>query len=232
MMIDNVYQTVKTIVNKELSGNLTPTELNKLAKLVQDEIFSSYFEDINLLKVKQSKGYTGLNHANLPQKVRQKIDIFSAVATITDNAGIYTLPADLYFVEDRGIVYGNNVVVDEAQKSELSFLNSSIAAPSTTFPVYERLGNDIKIYPSTIVDPITVRYIRRPVDPKWTYTEVFNKELFNPSAVDYQDFEVHVSEFDNIVLKMLSYAGINLREGEVALYAENKMNQENIKQGK
>jgi hypothetical protein len=31
---------------------------------------------------------------------------------------------------------------------------------------------------------------------------------------------------------MLSYAGINLREGEVAMYAENKMNQENIKQGK
>jgi hypothetical protein len=231
-MIDNVFQTVKTIVNKELAGNLTPTELNKLAKLAQDEIFASYFEDINLLKNKQNRGLTNLNNANLPQKVRQKIDIFSTTAIMTDNSGLYTLPTDLYFVEDRGIIYGNDTVVDEAQKSELSFLNSSIAAPSTTFPVYERLGNDIKIYPSTITDPITVRYIRRPLTPRWTYTEVFSKELFNPSAVDYQDFELHVSEFDNLVLKMLSYAGINLREGEVALYAENKMNQENIKQGK
>ena len=158
-MIDNVFQTVKTIVNKELAGNLTPTELNKLAKLAQDEIFSSYFEDINLLKNKQNRGLTNLNNANLPQKVRQKIDIFSTTAIITEGSGLYTLPTDLYFIEDRGIIYGNETVVDEAQKSELPFLNSSIAAPSTTFPVYERLGNDIKIYPNTITDPITVRYI-------------------------------------------------------------------------
>ncbi len=232
MMIDNVFETVKTVLNKELSGNITPTEFNKLAKLAQDEIFSSYFEDVNLSKNKQNRGLTNLNHANLPQKIRQKIDLFSTSATMTEGGGLYPLPADLYFIEDRGIIYGTSTVVDEAQKSELSFLMSSNAAPSTTFPIYERIGDSIKVYPAAITDDLTCRYVRTPKAPKWTYLTALGTEVFNPSALDYQDFEIHVSEFDKLVLKILSYAGINLREGEVAQYAEQKMNQENIKQGK
>ena len=45
--VNDVYQTVLTILNKEQRGYMTPFEFNKIAAQVQLEIFERYFEDIN-----------------------------------------------------------------------------------------------------------------------------------------------------------------------------------------
>ena len=74
--------------------------------------------------------------------------------------------------------------------------------------------------PNTITTGVTCRYLREPLDPKWTFTDVSGTEMFNPSAVDFQDFELHTSEFPNIVIQMLSFFGINIREPMVTQYAE------------
>jgi hypothetical protein len=39
--------------------------------------------------------------------------------------------------------------------------------------------------------------------------------LFNPTAGDYQDFELPTSMFNEIVIKILSYCGIQIREADV-----------------
>ena len=41
--INTVYQTVLYVLNKEQRGYVTPAEFNRLAQLVQNEIFQSYF---------------------------------------------------------------------------------------------------------------------------------------------------------------------------------------------
>ena len=45
--VNDVYQTVLLILNKEQRGYMTPLEFNKTATQVQLEIFESYFEDLN-----------------------------------------------------------------------------------------------------------------------------------------------------------------------------------------
>lgn len=220
-MIDTVYQIVKTVLNKELRGNLVPDEFNKLAKQAQDTIFNNYFVDANLYKNKQNKGLINTNHANLSQQIRQKINQFNSIDNLAydDINENFTMPDDLFYINDNGLLYNNNVI-EEAQASEFGFLSSSCAAPSETFPVFEEYKGFIKVYPSTIIDSVSCRYLRKPLDPKWTYTVVLGTEMFNNAIVDFQDFELHVSEMPNLVIEILSLSGINIRETEVAQYAE------------
>lgn len=218
-MINTVYELLKTILNKELRGNVTPAEYNLIAKQVQEEIFRGYFEDEARDKYKEKTGRTGNGFSNLSFNQRQRIEQFNASATLTYASPNFTLPADLYLIKDFGIDY-NGTVVEEIEGQYVGFLGKTIAAPSTVFPTYEQKSGLITINPATIVSGVTCRYLRLPADPKWTYTVASGTELYNPAAGDFQDFELHPSEFSNIVIRMLSYFGINIRETEITKYAE------------
>jgi hypothetical protein len=76
-------------------------------------------------------------------------------------------------------------------------------------------GDQIAVYPTTIVDDINIYYVRYPADPKWTYTVVNGSPLFNQSANDYQDFELAISDFPKLVVKICQYAGVSIREMDV-----------------
>ena len=45
--VNDVYQTVLFIINKEQRGYMTPPEFNKVGAQVQNQIFEKYFEDLN-----------------------------------------------------------------------------------------------------------------------------------------------------------------------------------------
>ena len=134
------------------------------------------------------------------------------------------MPSDLYFIEDDGVVSDTGKIIERIKTSKVGYLNNSIAAPTVTYPVYERDADTITVFPINSVSTIALAYIKQPADPKWTYTVVNGDPLFNPSAVDYQDFELHPAEFPTIVVEMLTYFGINLREGEVIQIAEQLKN--------
>lgn len=226
-MIDTIYKVLLTIINKENQGYISPTEFNLLAINVQDEIFRSYFEDENLDKNKQNRGLTNRGYSNLPFNQRQRITQFAETEDLTVTAGVLTLPTNLYFIEDNGLTSDTGIIIDEVERSSVARMLRTEVAPTVLYPVYENYGSTLKIYPSDIED-VNIRYIRKPLDPKWTYSIVSNKEMYDPSNASFQDFELHSSEFSNIVLRMLSFFGINLREEAVVQVAEalkNSMNQ-------
>lgn len=229
-MIDLVYQIVTTILNKELRGNITPSEFNLVANKAQSKIFRDYFHDIQKEQYKDNRGYGGKGLANLPQKIRQKIDLFSARANLTYDTDRFKLPSNLYWIKDRGVLYGTTVV-DEGQVSRSSFKSSSKTSASVTFPQYHLEGDSLIVTPSSINSGVSCRYIRKPLAPKWTYNVVLNTEVFNPGANDYQDFELHESELENLVIEILSDFGINLRETDVTqLIQQIRNNEESKKQ--
>lgn len=229
-MIDLIFQVVKTIANKELRGNLTPAEFNFLGTQAQNKIFREYFIEIEKQQYKENRGYGGIGLANMPIKTREKIDVFSKSVTLTYDVDRFVLPSDLYHTKQRGILY-NSTVVDEGQQSRSAFKNSSKTASSTTFPQYHREGNGIIITPSTITDNVTCKYIRQPLAPKWTYAIVLGSELFDNTANDFQDFELHPSEMDKLAVEILSLIGINIRDLQVINYAEGIKKAEEVKNG-
>ena len=218
-MIDTIYKVLLTILNKENQGYISPEEFNLIAINVQNEIFRSYMEDENLDKNKQNRGLTNNGYANLSFNQRQRITRFAKNEDLTVTSGVITLPSDLYLLEDNGVSTDEGVSIEEVERHSIVTLMRTESAPTVLYPVYESYGTELKIYPNTITD-VNVRYIRKPLDPKWTYSIVSNKEMYDPSNGSFQDFELDSSEFTNIVLRMLSYFGINLREAEVVQVAE------------
>jgi hypothetical protein len=125
----------------------------------------------------------------------------------------------------------------EAEKvsiGKVAALNASnYTAPSTVFPIYT-LNNSgiITVYPSSIsgYGAVEATYFRYPMDPKWTYVTLTSGEpVFDQSQPDYSDFELPLEEEYKLVVKILQYCGVSIREGDVVQYAlgqetENKNN--------
>ena len=129
-MINDIYEVLKTILNKELRGNVTPTEYNLLAKQAQLEIYRGYFEDEARDKYKETRGLSTKGYANLALNQRQRIDQFAKKATLTFATPDFVLPTDLYLIKDYGIDY-NGTVVEEIEGQYVGFLGKSLAAPSS-----------------------------------------------------------------------------------------------------
>ena len=218
-MINEAYLVLQTIVNKEQDGYVQPSEYTQIAKLVQDSIFRSYFEDINRDQNRENRGLTNPGYGNLVQNQEERLAPFMETSTLTINTGVYTLPSDLFHIEQDGIISNTGKVIELTPHRTRGYLSGSIGAPDTTFMTCYRNGQELVVDPSTYVDDITLHYVRKPIDPLWAYTTMGNGDpLYNPSAS--VDFELHPSEFTNIVLHMLSYFGITIREGEVIQVAE------------
>tara|TARA_R110000796_G_scaffold23144_1_gene66653 strand:- start:1609 stop:2319 length:711 start_codon:yes stop_codon:yes gene_type:complete len=224
-MIDTIYKTVLTILNKENQGYISPTEYNLLASNVQQEIFRSYFEDENLDKNKENRGISNRGYSNLPFNQRQRITPFAkqsplSTTSITTTHTVFDKPTDLYLLEDNGVSSSTGKLISEVERSSVVTLMNTEAAPTTSYPVYEDVGKKLQVYPKTI-ESISLRYIRKPLEPKWTYYLLDNGgEVYNPANASFQDFELHPSEFSNIVIRMLSYSGVTLREEQVVQIAE------------
>tara|TARA_B100000085_G_scaffold35910_2_gene29576 strand:- start:6769 stop:7065 length:297 start_codon:yes stop_codon:yes gene_type:complete len=90
--------------------------------------------------------------------------------------------------------------------------------------MYIREENSISVYPDSIASEISCTYIRKPISANWTYNVVNNEAFYNPSALDAQNFEIHESEVSNLVIKILSYAGIVIKQAEIIQLAEAKEN--------
>lgn len=115
-------------------------------------------------------------------------------------------------------------IAEKVTEDKLRILNrSSFTAPSEQYPVYVQNGDEIRIYGYTYPNINSPQiyalcdYFRYPLDPKWTYAQVLSngEPVFNPSAVDYQDFELPIEDEPRLVVKILQYCGVSIREAEV-----------------
>lgn len=221
-MINDVYQVTLTLLNKERQGNVKPERFNQIAKLVQESIFSEYFEIINRAQNRDNRGLTNEGYGNLVDNEEFKISQFRQFENINRDgtSGLYELPLDLYFMEDNGLTTTDGYTIPRVKAHEISYLNNSLAKPSTMFPVFTYREDNIQVFPSTFTANVNLTYLRRPRDPRWTYTSVGGIELFNMANPSFQDFELHVSEFPNICVRVLSHFGITIREADVIQIAK------------
>ena len=130
------------------------------------------------------------------------------------------------------VLFNNGTKLKEMEKvthSKITMLNNSLlTAPNETFPAYTLEGNLITAYPSTIDanGEVKCQYFRYPKDPKWTFISLSAGEpSFDSTAADYQDFELPLSDEPNLVVKILEYAGVSIREAEVVQFAKTEETQ-------
>jgi len=220
--VNTVYQTVLLILNKEQRGYMTPTEFNSVATQVQLEIFEKYFDDLNQqLRVPQAD----TDYADRQENIDEKLAIFKTFgdATYTTVGGLsyFVLPGlDAYgsFVEFYrlgNVLYNDEKVVQRLDRHEFYYANQSkLTKPSTINPAYLYENQKLFIKPTSIVDRIKVDYIRKPNNIVWAFN-VGGLGQYQYVAENSVNFELHESEQSEVILKVLLYAGIVIRDPQI-----------------
>ena len=246
--VNNVYQTVLLILNKEQRGYMTPDEFNKTATQVQLDIFEQYFDDLNQqLRVPQADyDYTdrqvnlddqistfkclgecpyGVDFFDVPNTdlltgsiiVYNDVPVgnefaFYRIGTLTYEPGGTTLPVEIQRLQRKDFY--------EIQKSEYT-------APSQKFPVYLYENKQIRVLPNTIVDDVKATFIRKPLNIVWAYTPGLQGQYLYDSS-NSQDFELESSEQVNVILRILQYSGIIIRDPQIVQAAASEIQQNEV----
>jgi len=130
-----------------------------------------------------------------------------------------TLPADLYRLGQ--VTYNDAtlnfpIVVSEVNENEFTYFERSPLTRATIqSPIFVRDSlSTIKVRPTplNLGGRILLSYIKKPLEVKWTYNVIQGNALYNSTASDAQDFELHPSEEKNLVMKILKLAGIMIED--------------------
>jgi hypothetical protein len=221
--VDTVYQKVLSIVNKENRGYITPQEFNLFADQSQLEIFEQYVFDLNqYMRLKENN----TEYANLYKTIDEKLSRFKTEADLTYMTDHFHFPDNLHKL---GTVIYNGIEVDKVDKKQLlEYQLSKLTQPTITSPVFtQNIANSsnhwaIKVFPSTITSNVSCTYVRKPISPNWGYTSISGNALYNASYST--DFELHESDETALVLKILAYAGLNIKDASVVQVADGKEN--------
>ena len=154
------------------------------------------------------------------------------VTSVTNNN--LGLPANIFTATPEPYVVYDDAVVNEAEKvtnSKITMLNNSmLTAPSDLFPAYTHQANKLTIFPATInnMGAVQCQYIRYPKPPKWTFVSLTGGEpVFDDSQSDYQDFELTKDDEPSLVMKILQFAGMSIREIQVVQFGQAQEQLEN-----
>lgn len=222
--VDTVYKTVLSILNKEQRGYMTPDEFNKIVNHVQLEIFEKYFEDLNQI-VRQPQN--DADYADRLDYLEEKIALHNTTVAATGAAGSSFAPTGLHIL---GTIAYNGSEVQRVSKKEFYNINKSpLTKPTEAYPIYTLDGAAITVYPSTIVPTsLQVSYIQKPTEAEWKFTVDQNTGVFiEASSIN---IDLHDSEQSEVILKVLMYAGVVIKDMEIVQIASARVKQEEVNQ--
>ena len=228
--IDKVYQKVLAIANKEQRGYITPQEFNLFADQAQMNIFEQYFFDLNQFgripgnQNKSADPVTSIEEKISYFKIRQKaLTLANEFGDIMINDNI----SDMYKLETvyRRKNNGSVKIADRIDSlSEWRQITASkMLRPTQNYPKFIRYyapnveKDRIKISPHIgLLDvqnefnraQVFADYIRKPKTPNWSYVVVNEQALYD--GTNAVDFELHKSEENNLIFKILQLAGITM----------------------
>jgi len=221
--IDTVYQRVLAIANKEQRGYITPQEFNLFANQAQMEIFEQYFYDIN-----QFNRVPGNNteYADMLTLLEEKIAIFKNIKLLFFQTPYYQKPRELYRLGTLETGYGE--IEQVTHKEYLTMKLSPLAKPTLKRAVFVDTPRGYRVYP-TFTNNVQCHYIRKPIKVNWGYNVIGGNALYDPTISE--NFQLHPSEEQSLVLKVLALAGITLQDPGVYQIATAE-EQKNIQQQK
>ena len=219
--VDTVYKTVLLILNKEQRGYMTPDEFNKIGQQVQLEIFEKYFEDLNqIVRAPQ----TDADYADRLSYLEEKISIFENTASFNVLNGVATLEN----VHRLNTVAYNNIELQKVGKKEYyNIIKSPLTKPTELYPIYLQEGSSLKIEPTTI-SAIDTSFIKKPLNINWNFVPDESLGIFVYTSSGTVDFELHSSEQTEVILRILAYAGIVIRDPQIIQAASAQVQQQNI----
>ena len=223
--INSVYKAVLVVLEQEKRGVLMPVQFNKIATQCQQEIFTEYFDELNLI-LRQPQ--TSLAYADRLNMLDEKIQLFKRVQNIPIGTGVLTNGVTLELdkvvipatVQELGTIsFKKNATtagreLQRIQPFEVFTTNESpLTAPTEFYPVYTYENNVITVFPTGLstandIQSLIVNFLEFPADVKWGFK--IDPELGNYvyNALDSVQFTLPKSDQPLLVSKILGYAGV------------------------
>ena len=223
--INKVYERVLFVANKEQRGYITPDEFNSYARQAQLEVFEGYF--VKKFQTEQAPGTTD-DYSDIAANVEEKITFFDNTINISERTGsIYAYPENFYRL---ALISVNGRMADEVSHKDLTYINlSPLTAPTITQPVFTRHQGGLTLYPLSYSGGITMTYVREPEEPLWAYMDptqaqidmgVPNEPIYD--SANSRQFELHPSDEQDLVYKILTMAGVAIKQPDVSGYGQGK----------
>ena len=229
--INSVYQKVRVRSNKEQRGYITPQEFNHLADRAQLEIFESYFHD---LKTAFHKVQNQSHESDEIEMLQEKISVHRRLGdtvTISSVDGVVDASTFANTVYRLTNLRMGNQIIEEVTRAEMAMLLSHpLAAPTANRRVYYRTGENaftVNPVPSTqdmVDNPPAADYIVAPHTPSWGYVVVQGVAIYNANTS--VNFDLHPSEEEKLVTRILEMAGIVINKPGLAQTASGMIQRE------
>ena len=137
-----------------------------------------------------------------------------------------------------GVNYTNGAIstqeLERVTRSELyHLLGSNLTKPTVTYPIYIYEDQKLFVYPTSITSGITCDFVKKPVNPSWNFTSTASSNYaYIYDSTTSINFELHQSEQTEMILKVLLYAGVVIKDPQIIqaaaaqIQAEDKVAQE------
>jgi hypothetical protein len=233
MTIDEVYKLVQVFANKEQRGFISPSDFNLLAKQAELELYN---KRLSIIKQKSpTRKSQGLYAENLsPELARQDIATFLTQSSVNTSSKLspylgvtVTLTSDyvesMFINTDEHHDISTNIPIDIVEPKDVNqILRSSLVKPSIEYPIAllgEASGASkvFSVFPESIDKVIIYHYINTNT-PKWSYVTVAGKPVHDSSSSNA--FKISSRCHGEIVVKILEYLGVSIREADVVQYAQ------------
>ena len=243
--VQQVYDTLKDLANKDQKGFITPAVFNNFAGVAQINIYNELFQELVKAKQIQRQNFDPGRDKSVRKQVTEDLSVFIVSdfeLEIDSSDGIFFKPANLSKIisisstnEDRpGIDYISSTssynrklveLVYDAEKID-RILTSNLSTPTEDFPV-ALISDEIEVFPSTI-DKIRVTYYRRPgsfdingdatnAQPTYASVMLMGSEQFNANSS--LNFMLPPHYTTELVMEMAKLIGVRLRDPNLAGFA-------------
>lgn len=140
------------------------------------------------------------------------------------------------------VIYKDEKEIERIERNDLLQINmSNLTKPTTTYPVYlyEQASQNVNgvntgqshiyVYPKTILSAsdISISYIRKPADVQWGFiVGSLGQYIYNSSTST--QFELLNTEQNEVILRILAYAGVVIKDPQVTQLAASAVQAEEI----
>jgi hypothetical protein len=219
--VDTVYQKVLAIANKEQRGYITPQEFNLIADQAQKSIIEQYFNDLDQARRQPSNDTFYADKVDFIEMKLQEFERNDPKATVNNYSSINTTNPEIKFLPDyiykvHRVEYNNNncEIVNTSDFNDYIY-GSSLFRPTPTRPIANIRNNILRVSAGInfFVQPTSVVYFKLPPAPSFGYVVVNGEALYN--ATNSTNFQLHPSEEELLVFKILELAGITISKPDL-----------------
>jgi hypothetical protein len=216
MNVNEVYEIVQYVANKEQNGYLSPAEFNLNAKLAEGQYLASLISDLRTYQPGRPISRVELGQNSV---VRQRLSpcIKQATLTINGTTGFSPYP-DGYIQTDAVWTNTGYQRIRYVDQDKWFLVANSVIDPIATNPIYRLEDTGFSFLPVSL-GSAKLSYVKTPVFMNWGFTLDSNGlPVYNP-ATSAQPVWDDVAIFD-VIVRILQRVGINLQQGQVVQYAQ------------